>query len=157
MKNVQVSKDTKLEKLLVVNIGGHYFGAPIGNIQDVIQRNPYTPVPLASKNIIGVMNLRGHIVTEIDVAYTLGLDKEINISDKEGYSIVVTRDQEMYSFVFQEVGDVIDVPVSAIEKLPDTVDKSWTDVTAGVYRYGEKLIVLLDFDHIINHIVANDR
>lgn len=61
-------------KCLIVNIGDHYFGALVNNIADVNQRSPTTPIPMANKNIIGVLNSRGHIVTEINVAHVLGIE-----------------------------------------------------------------------------------
>lgn len=139
-------------KILVVNIGGHYFGAPIENIQDVIQRNPTTPVPLTTSNIIGLLNLRGHIVTEIDVAYTLGIMDRHKLMGSAGYSIVINRGGEMYSLVFEGIGDVVDVSKSDIEKLPDTVSRRWVSISRGVCRMGDKLVVLLDFNLMIDHL-----
>ena len=144
-------------KALIVNIGGHYFGAIIDKIQDIIQRNPVTPVPLAPDNIIGLMNLRGHVVTEIDVAKTLGIDHEINLEDQKGYSIVINRNGEMYSLVFEGVGDVIDIPFDKVEKLPDTINKDWFEISKGVYRMGKHLVILLDFDLLINHLTPSDE
>ena len=144
-------------KVLIVNIGDHYFGALIDNIEDVIPRSPTTPVPLAPANIVGLLNLRGHIVTEIDVARTLDIEAEVSMDKAQGYSIVVNKDAEMYSLVFDGVGDVVDIPAQKIEKLPDTIHKSWCRVSRGVYRYGEKLIVLLDFDLLIDHLSPQEK
>ena len=144
-------------KALIVNIGAHYFGTIIDNIQDVIQRNPTTPVPLAPDNIIGLLNLRGHIVTEIDVARTLEIEDESGIEAEKGYSVVINKENEMYSLVFEEVGDVVDIPYSSIEKLPDTIQKKWFTVSKGVYRMDEKLIVLLDFNLLIDHLTPDSQ
>lgn len=142
-------------KALIVNIGHHYFGAIIDNIQDVIQRNPTTPVPLAPDNIIGLLNLRGHIVTEIDVARTLGIGDIGQDTMKNGYAIVISKENEMYSLVFEDVGDVIDIPAAQIEKLPETIERKWFSVSRGVYRMGKRLVVLLDFNMMIDHLTAD--
>ena len=139
--------------VLVCNIGTHYFGAIIDHIQDVIRRSPTTPVPLTSPNIVGLLNLRGHIVTEIDVAKTLGIADESD-ENLDGYSVVINKDHEMYSLVFDGVGDVIDIPVSQIENLPFTIDKTWSALSHGVYRLNDKLLVILDFDLLINKLTT---
>lgn len=139
-------------KILILNIGNHYFGAPIESIQDVIQRNPTTPVPLTPPNIIGLLNLRGHIVTEIDVAYTLGIHNRDWLAGNNGYSIVINRGGEMYSLVFEGIGDVVDVMDSSIERLPDTINRKWFSISRGVCRMGDKLVVLLDFNLMIDHL-----
>lgn len=137
-------------KALVVHIGKHYFAAPIDHIQDVILRNPTTRVPLASRHVVGLLNLRGHVVTEMNVAYTLGLDEECPIADSEGFSIVINNGSEMFSMVFQGVGDVIDIPTGEIEQLPDTINSDWLKVAHGVYRTPERLLVILDFGRLLD-------
>lgn len=133
-------------KALVVNIGTHYFAAPIDHIQDVILRSPTTPVPLASRHVVGLLNLRGHVVTEMNVAYTLGVEEECPVADGEGFSIVINRGNEMFSMVFEGVGDVIDIPYQSLEPLPDTVNREWVGLSRGVHRTEGKLLVVLDFD-----------
>jgi purine-binding chemotaxis protein CheW len=136
-------------KALIVNIGEHYFAAPIDNIQDVILRSPTTKVPLASKHIIGLLNLRGHVVTEINVAYTLGIEDDSELDDTNGYSIVINHGNEMFSMVFEGVGDVIDINTDDIEQLPDTSNKDWLSMTRGIFRTQERLIVILDFERLL--------
>ena len=139
-------------KVLILNIGQRYFGAFIDNVQDVIKRSETTAVPLTPSHIVGLLNLRGHIVTEIDVADTLELKDEWGSAESEGYAIVVNSGEEMYSMVFEGIGDVIDIPQSEIEKLPDTVSKKWGSVSRGVYRMEEKLVVLLDFSLLLEDL-----
>lgn len=79
----------------------------------------------------------------------------MDIPLEDGYSIVINKGNEMYSLVFEDVGDVIDIPLSNIEKLPDTIQKKWISVSKGVYRMGEKLIVLLDFNLLIDHLTPD--
>lgn len=139
-------------KAVIVNIGNHYFGAVIDNVQDIIQRNPTTPVPLTDDKVIGLLNLRGHIVTEIDVARTLNIHYSPDFEKDGGYSIVINRNGEMYSLVFEGIGDVIDIPTDDVEKLPDTINSEWIEISRGVYRMEGRLVVLLDFDLLIKHI-----
>jgi chemotaxis signal transduction protein len=73
---------------LVLNIGAHYFAADVSHIEDVIKSRKTTAVPLSKGNIKGVLNLRGHIVTEVNVAKTLNI-KEKNIEKNRHHYIVV--------------------------------------------------------------------
>lgn len=147
----------KTSKILIVHIGNHYFGAPIDNIQDVIQRQPTTPIPLAPRYIVGLLNLRGHIVTEIDVGVTLGIDHEFPIAKTDGYSIVITKGGELFSLVFEGIGDVVDLPDDRIERLPDTINKEWISMSKGVYRMDSKLVILLNFDALINQLIESQK
>ncbi len=164
MKNQQAALDVQLAsakeadyKVLVLNIGDNYFGALIDTIEDVIKRIPTTPIPLAPDHIIGLLNLRGSIVTEIDVAKTLDIQNAVKTTAKDGYSVVINHNGEMYSLVFDGVGDVIEVPRASVEKLPDTINPKWFTVSKGVHRYHKQLIILLDFTLLINHLISAQK
>lgn len=131
-------------QFLILNIGQHHFAADVRHIQDVIKRRQTTRVPLAKRHIVGLLNLRGHIVTEISVARTLGI-KETVMAAGEGFTVVINRNEELYSLLFDGIGDVIEISPSEIEPLPETVERRWHQISKGVYRQEEKLLVILDF------------
>jgi purine-binding chemotaxis protein CheW len=139
---------------LVLNIGEHYFAANVSNIEDVIKRRKTTPVPLSKPNITGLLNLRGHIVTEIDVAMSLGIDRKLGPED--GMAVVITVDDEFYSLAFEGVGDVLTIEASEIDPLPETVQKSWHQVTRGVKQLDDKFLVLLDLVLLID-VLRNEN
>lgn len=146
-------ENTDIHKFLIVQLSDLYFGISISNIQDVIKQGETTPVPRSDKNIIGLLNLRGHIVTEINVARILEIENKIDTEDSEKkYSIVITKDNEMYSMVFDAIGDVVDINPDAFEKLPETVNKNWVSVADGVVRMDENLVVILNLEAMISHI-----
>lgn len=132
---------TTASQYLILHIGAHYFAVNVGNITDVIKQSRKTPVPLANKNISGVLNLRGHIVTEIDVATTLGIQRH---NRDKGLAVVINREDELYSFVFDGIGDVVEIAFAAIDPLPETVQKTWHTLSKGVYKMADKLVVILD-------------
>ena len=101
-------KDNISSQYLILNIGAHSFAVPVMNIQDVIKSINKTPVPLSKANINGLLNLRGHIVTEIDVAKTLGIEGRKHDS-KNDFAVVVDIKDEFYSFAFDGIGDVIEI------------------------------------------------
>jgi purine-binding chemotaxis protein CheW len=132
---------TTASQYLILNIGPHHFAVNVGNITDVIKQSRKTPVPLASKNIAGVLNLRGHIVTEIDVATTLDIPHP---KKENGFAVVINKEEELYSFVFDQIGDVMEIGFSQIAPLPETVQKDWHHLSKGVYKLADKLVVILD-------------
>lgn len=121
-------------------------------MQDVIKLSKKTPVPLSQKNISGLLNLRGHIVTEINVSQTLGLKEKV----KSGFAVVINRDDELYSLAFEGIGDVIEISFSEIEPLPETVQKNWHQLAKGVYRMGDKLIVILDLELFVDLLIDKE-
>jgi purine-binding chemotaxis protein CheW len=127
----------------------------IDTIHDVIRRQKTTPVPLASDNIVGLLNLRGHIVTEIDMAKTLDVPYTPELPLNQQYSLVINCKGELYSLAFDSIGDVIDVRKDQIERLPETVNPRWLQVTKGVYRMPDKLIVILDLYAVVDQITSD--
>ncbi len=145
---------TTASQYLVINIGTHYFAVNVGNITDVIKQGRKTPVPLSNKNIAGVLNLRGHIVTEVDVATTLGITPTKKDS---GFSVVIDKEGEMYSFVFDGIGDVIEIGFSEITPMPETIQKDWHALSKGVYKLADKLVVLLDLPAFVDLSLNTDH
>jgi purine-binding chemotaxis protein CheW len=146
------NKKNDISRILITNIGDHYFGAAIDEIHDVIQRQRTTQVPLTRPNIIGLLNLRGHIVTEIDMAKTLEIDVDLDNQKQGEYSIVISYENELYSLAFDGIGDVINIQNTAIEHLPETINRRWHSMSKGVYRLPDKLLVILDLKTIIGEL-----
>lgn len=148
-------EDTDTKKFLIAQISDLYFGISISNIRDVLKQNETTPVPRSNNNIIGLLNLRGHIVTEINVAKILEVENVSSKGNKDKYSVVITKDHEMYSMVFDKIGDIVDIEGNTIEKLPETINKNWLSVAEGVVRMDEDLVVILNLESMINHITPD--
>ena len=140
-------------RILIVSIGDHYFGTAIHEIHNVIQRQKTTPVPLTQNSIIGLLNLRGHIVTEVDMATALNIPSSENARKK--YSIVIGQKGELYSLAIDDIGDVIDAQMSTIEPIPETVDRSWISLSKGVIRLPDHLIIILDLEALITKLTQN--
>lgn len=143
MNEMIKTSDSDLSQYLIFNIGTHYFASNVLNIDDVIRSGKTTSVPLSKKNIRGLSNLRGHIVTEIDVAKTLNIVRDEK--PKESYSVVTHINNEFYSLTFDGIGDVIEIKSDSIDPLPETVNKKWHNVSNGVFQSEDNLLVILDF------------
>ena len=135
-------------------VGGQLFGIPVLQVQDVLNPMPVTRIPLAPPEVYGVLNLRGRIVTAINMRIRLGLPPREDGSDtsskKSGMSIVVEHKGELYSLSVDSVGDVISCGYDAFEKTLPTLDPHWRDVAAGVYRLQSRLLIILDISQLLN-------
>src|SRR5579872_499382 len=95
-------------------IGGQLFGLPISRVQDVFMPERVTRVPLASREIAGVLNLRGRIVTVIDMRARLGLPK--NDDGKPPMAVGVDLRGESYGLLIDQIGEVLRLPEEGRER-----------------------------------------
>ena len=130
-----------------VIVGGQLFGIPVLQVQDVLGPQRLTRIPLAPAEIAGSLNLRGRIVTAIDLRTRLGLPAAE--AGKSGMSIVVDHGGELYSFVVDQVGEVLSL-AEGFEHNPSTLDPLWRDVSAGIYRLDGTLLVVLEVARLLD-------
>jgi purine-binding chemotaxis protein CheW len=132
---------------LTINIEGQMFGIPILQVQDVLGEIKVTRIPLAPPQVSGSLNLRGRIVTAIDVRKCLGLTP-IDSLDKR-MSVVVMHDDELYSLIIDKVGDVLTLQDKEFEQNPATLDITWKSISLGVYRLDGQILVILDVPKLL--------
>jgi purine-binding chemotaxis protein CheW len=129
---------------LTVKIGPQPFGIPVHCVHDVSKAQSITKVPLAPPEVAGALNLRGRIVTVIDVAKKLGLRNVVGGEDNTYMYVVIEHEGELYSLMVDSVGDVMSPSPQSFEQNPANMESGWRDVSAGVYRLDGELLVLLD-------------
>jgi purine-binding chemotaxis protein CheW len=133
---------------ITVTIGSQLFGLPIEGVHDVFRLTGMTPVPMSRKEIAGVLNMRGRIVTAIDMRRRLDLgEREANESPM---AVGIEHRGESYGLVIDEVGDVLRLPVANIEPNPVNLDPRWGRVSSGVQRLEGNLLVILDVARILD-------
>jgi purine-binding chemotaxis protein CheW len=136
-----------LDELVTVTVGGQLFGIPVLQVQDVLGTQRITRIPLASDEIAGSLNLRGRIVTAIDLRVRLGL---ANTAERDGrMSVVVEHGGELYSLLVDAVGEVLNIDPAALERNPGTLDAGWRDVSAGICKLDGQLLVVLDVARLL--------
>jgi len=140
------SSDDQSQYVSIV-IDGQIFGIPVLIVHDVLGPQRITRIPLAPPEVAGSLNLRGRIVTAIDVRLCLGLDKRP--ADMPGMSVVVDHGGEFYSLIVDNVGEVLTLPASAMERNPATLDPRWREISNGIYRLDDQLLVVLDADRLL--------
>ena len=132
------------QQILSVYLGAELFGIPISQVQEVLETLPLTYVPLAPASIKGVMNLRGRVVTAIDLRTSLSHGDRQNLGHgKANMSVVIEDEGDLYSLLVDRVGDVLNVPVAKIESLPLTMNDAWKNVSSGVFQLKDKIMVIL--------------
>lgn len=136
------------EELLTIYIAGQQFGISILQIQDVLRPHQITPIPLSNPEIEGALNLRGRIVTAMDVRKRLGLPA--SEQKHERMSVVVEHDGELFSLLIDSVGDVLRLDKSQFDQVPQTLDPIWREVALGIYRLDGNLLIVLDVSKLLN-------
>ena len=130
------------EGFVTVVTGGQLFGLRLERVRDVFVPRGLSPVPLAPPEIAGLLNLRGRIVTAIDLRRRLGLPPR---SDG-GTPVAVGIEErgELYGLMVDRVGDVLRLRPSTYDANPVNLDQRWAKVCAGVHRLDHGLMVVLD-------------
>ena len=131
---------------VTVMIGGQLFGLPISKVQDVFMLDRLARVPLASAEIAGVLNLRGRIVTAIDMHCRLGLGQRQ--MDRAAMAVGIEYRSESYGLLIDSVGEVLKLAESGREPNPVNLDPHLARVSAGVHRLDKQLLVVLDVERI---------
>jgi purine-binding chemotaxis protein CheW len=132
---------------VTVAIGPQFFGLPIARVQDVFVLNQMTRVPLAPDDIAGVINLRGRIVTAIDLRQRLGLTGD---AGRGQMAVGIESDGESYGLVIDAVGEVLKLGAETAEPVPVNLDERLKRVASGVHRLDGGLLVVLDVDRVLD-------
>jgi purine-binding chemotaxis protein CheW len=129
-------------------VGGQLFGLPIARVQDVFIPDRLTRVPLASAEIAGLLNLRGRIVTAIDMRCRLGL--EASASEGAQMAVGIECKGESYGLLIDAIGEVLKLPAASREDNPINLDGRIASVSAGVHRLEGNLMIVLDVDRVLD-------
>ncbi len=120
------------------------FGVEVEKVQEVIRYQEMTRIPLASAVIAGLINLRGQIVTAIDLRQQLHLEPREN--GQLPMNVVIRRDDGPISLLVDEIGEVVEVDEQSFEPAPDTLQSQGGEFLRGVYKLREQLLLLLDIE-----------
>jgi purine-binding chemotaxis protein CheW len=134
---------------VTVMIGGQLFGLPISRVQDVFMPDRITRVPLSAPEIAGVLNLRGRIVTAIDMRRRLGLPPRTD--EKPSMAVGIEMKGESYGLLIDSVGEVMKLGDATREPNPVNLDARLGRVSGGVHRLEGQLMVILDVDYVLNN------
>jgi purine-binding chemotaxis protein CheW len=140
--------DPGLHEYVTALIGGQLFGLPILRVQDVFAPERLTRVPLAPDEIAGVLNLRGRIVTLIDMRCRLGLGQRDD--GNPAMAIGVESRGESYGLLIDSIGEVLKLDDTAREPNPSNLDTRLASVSTGIFRLDGQLLMVLDVDRVLD-------
>lgn len=141
-----------MKEFVTVTIAGQRFGIPVLSVQDVLTEQRLTHIPLAPPEVAGALNLRGRTVTAIDIRTRIGLEPR-----EEGataMNVVVEYDGEPYSLMVDSVGDVLALSDDDYEQNPITLDPVWREISDGLYRLEDGLMVVFDVSRLFSEVTT---
>ncbi len=137
------------EDFVTFTIAGQYFGISVLKVRDILSSYQITPMPLASPEIVGSLNLRGRVVTAIDLRLRIGLPPRP--AGAESMSVVAENDGELYSLMVDSVGEVLALSTADYERNPPTLDPKFRAYSDGIYRLNDQLLVVLDVNRLLDY------
>lgn len=147
-----LAKGSSQSEFITVTIAGQLVGIPVLSARDVLSPQRIVKIPLAPPQVAGSLNLRGRIVTAIDVRICLGLPP---IQDPCASMGVVTEHRgELYSLLVDSVGEVLRPSADSFERNPMTLKSAWRELSDGIHRLDGQLMVVLSVDRLLRSLTS---
>ncbi len=128
-------------------LGELFFGVEVCQVQEVLRHQEMTCVPLAPDVVEGLINLRGQIVTAVDMRQKFGLNRRP--AGKAPMNMVVRTDDGAASLLVDEIGDVIEAPEDSFELPPDNIPPGRRELIDGVYKLQHGLLMVLNTERAL--------
>ncbi|KKB96124.1 Chemotaxis protein CheW [Candidatus Arcanobacter lacustris] len=154
-KNSLLGTDDEKKQFLTMELGGHLLGLSIYTVRDVLASQQITKIPLAPKEVLGSLNLRGRVVTAIDLKVVLNIeeeDKKDTVVKKKNMGVVVEHGNELYSFIVESVGEVLSLSASDFVTSPTNLSKNWRDLSLGICPLKGRLLIIIDITKVLKTI-----
>lgn len=137
-------------QLITVRIEGQLIGLPITSVRDVFAIHTMTPVPRADRSVSGLVNLRGHIVTILDLGSLLGIRKKVREQAGEPMAVGVEWQGEVFGLVIDEIGDVLSLSADGTEPMPANLGQTWARLTRRVHKLDRELMIEIDLHALLD-------
>ncbi len=154
MSNVVIERNAKADPrgtqgqaLVTLTVADQLCGVPVLSVRDILGGQPITRIPLAPPDIAGSLNLRGRIVTAIDLRRRLGVPAAPVGMPR--MSVVTEQGGDLYALLVDQVIEVMTPPESSFERNPPSLPPSWVEFCDGIYRLQNRLMVVLDIRRIL--------
>ncbi len=134
----------ELKQYCTFYVGNYYLGIEISYVQEVLKRQTISYIPLSSKNIRGLINLRGEIITAMDMWSILNIENE---SETE-MNMVVRTSNGTISLVVEKISDIIEIGADKYQSIPSHLDEKMKPLLTGVYQLDSELLLLINLDKI---------
>jgi len=142
-------------ELLTCRVGTQWIGFRVQQVREVVHQQQRTVVPMAPSAVAGLINLRGKVITELDIRRVIGLTHR-----EEGepfhVAIVETSSGEDFGLIVDDVGEVVMMNENLFEATPRSLDATWRQVSDGVLKQEEQVLVLINVDRFIALTIPNN-
>jgi purine-binding chemotaxis protein CheW len=138
---------------VTLTVAGQLCGIPVLGVRDILAEQPITRIPLAPPDIAGSLNLRGRIVTAIDLRRRLNLPPPE--PGQKRMSVVAEQKGELYALLVDQVSEVMTLDHTLLERNPPTLDRVWTLFSDGIYRLDGRLLVILDVARLLDYAIQS--
>jgi purine-binding chemotaxis protein CheW len=139
---------------VILTVADRLCGIPVLGVRDILGPQVISRIPLAAPEIAGSLNLRGRIVTAIDLRRRLGLPDAAPGAVR--MSVIVEQGDELYALLVDQVSEVMTLPATAFEPAPPTLPPRWAAFSAGIWRLQDRLLVVLDTARLLALGAASD-
>ncbi|MFN7039039.1 MAG: chemotaxis protein CheW [Alphaproteobacteria bacterium] len=148
-------KETDDQKEYIsLKIGDQHFGISVYAVRDILAPQKITSIPLAPVEVAGSLNLRGRIVTAINIKFILDIDSNIELN--KCMSIVVEYQGELYSLIVDSIGEVLTLSKKDFIHNPENFPSNLKDISLGIYPLKDKLLIILDIEKLLQSIAKNN-
>lgn len=140
--------DSEEERVFVtLTVADQLCGVPVLGVRDILGEHKITRIPLAPPEIAGSLNLRGRIVTAVDLRRRLRLPEPP--PGQPRMSVVAEQGGELYALLVDQVSEVMSLKANAFERNPPTLPPAWAEFSSGIYRLENRLLVVLDVGKLL--------
>lgn len=136
-------------QLVSVRIEGQLIGLPITSVRDVFSIHAMTPVPRADRAVAGLVNLRGHIVTILDLGYLLNARRSGGATQQEPMAVGVEWQGEVFGLVVDEIGDVLSLTTDSSEAMPANLNPAWARFTRRIHKLERELMIEINLHALL--------
>jgi purine-binding chemotaxis protein CheW len=147
MERTDAATDETDHVFVTLTVADQLCGVPVLAVRDILGEHKITRIPLAPREIAGSLNLRGRIVTAIDLRERLRLTPAP--ADQPRMSVVAEQSGELYALLVDQVSEVMSLKASAFERNPPTLPPTWAQFSSGIYRLDGRLLVVLDIGKLL--------
>ena len=133
--------------LVTLTVADQLCGVPVLAVRDILGEQVITRIPLSPPEIAGSLNLRGRIVTAIDLRRRLRLPPMP--AGQRRMSVVAEQGGELYALLVDQVSEVLNLDASLFERNPPTLEKCWAEFSTGIFRLDGRLLVVLDVSRLL--------
>ncbi|HTI84295.1 MAG TPA: chemotaxis protein CheW [Acetobacteraceae bacterium] len=147
MERAEAADDEEERVFVTLTVADQLCGVPVLGVRDILGEHKITRIPLAPPEIAGSLNLRGRIVTAVDLRRRLRLPEPP--ADQPRMSVVAEQGGELYALLVDQVSEVMSLKASAFERNPPTLPPAWAEFSSGIYRLENRLLVVLDVGKLL--------